>query len=81
MNDPKLHEKIDKLDSRLDGIDIHLAKYNKDLEFHISRTNLLEDQVLPLVRAHEQWRGAGKLLVWASVAATIIGGIAWIWSK
>lgn len=79
--DGKIHEKLDRLDMRLDGIDLHLAKYNKDLEFHIARTNLLEDQVLPLVKTHEQWKGAGKLLMWASIMATIMGSIAWIWTK
>lgn len=80
-NDAKIHEKLDKLDYRLDGIDIRLEKYNSELEFHVARTNLLEDQVIPLVKSHEQWKGAGKLILLMSVVATIAGGIAWIWAK
>ena len=76
-----VHKKLDKIDDRLGSIDVRLAEYNAELEFHISRHNLLEDEVLPLIKAHEQWRGAGKLLAWISVVATIVAGIAWIWNK
>jgi hypothetical protein len=81
MSDYKVHEKLDKIDSRLNSIDVHLAKYNSELEFYIARTNQIEDALVPVVEHVQQIKGAGKLLIWASVLATIAGGVAWIWSK
>lgn len=45
MADSKLIEKLEKLDSRLDSIDVTLAKQAKDLEYHIKRTDLLEQDM------------------------------------
>ncbi len=36
---------VEKLDSRLDSIDVTLAKQAKDLEYHIYRTSLAEDAI------------------------------------
>lgn len=58
----RIEAKIDKLDSRLDGVDVRLQKYNSELEFHIARTNQIEDDLLPIVSHVEQIRGAIKLL-------------------
>lgn len=46
MSDTKsILEKLDKLDSRLDGIDITLVKQNASLEHHIFRTDLAEQRI------------------------------------
>lgn len=45
----KLEDKLEVLDSRLDKIDIHLERYNNQLEFHILRTNQNEE-MLKLMR-------------------------------
>ena len=45
----RLEGKIDRLDMRLDAIDITLVKQNEQLAYHIKRTNLLETQVQPVV--------------------------------
>lgn len=58
----RIEAKIDKLDLRLDNVDVRLAKYNSELEFHIARTNQIEDDLLPIVSHVEQIRGAVKLL-------------------
>lgn len=44
-----LLEKVDKLDRRLDNVDITLAKQHKSLELHMLRTDLNEEQ-LKLIR-------------------------------
>lgn len=77
----KIEQKVDKLDGRLDRIDLRLEKYNAELEFHVARTTQLEDALLPIRNHVQQMRGAGKLLVWCSVLATIAGGISWLWSR
>lgn len=65
----RIETKVDKIDSRLDNVDVRLAKYNMELEFHIARTNQIEDDLLPIVAHVEQIRGAAKLI--AFVAALV----------
>ena len=77
----RIHDKLDKIDDKLASIDTRLAKYNTELEFHIARTNQIEDTLVPIVEHIQQVQGAGKLLSWAAVFAGIIGAISWIWSK
>jgi iron uptake system EfeUOB component EfeO/EfeM len=69
----KVDTKLDKLDHRLDKVDVRLAKYNTELEFHIARTNQIEDDLLPIVRHVEQIRGAAKLV---AIVAGIVGLVA-----
>lgn len=64
----RVDTKLDKLDGRLDKVDVRLAKYNTELEFHIARTNQIEDDLLPIVRHVEQIRGAVKLIAIISAA-------------
>lgn len=73
----RIESKVDGLDERLDSVDVRLAKYNKELEFHIARTNQIEDDLLPIVQHVEQIRGAIKLI--AAVGA-LIGFLAAIYS-
>ena len=44
----KLSDKLDKIDDRIDKIDKHLAVYNNQLEFHIKRTDIIEEELKPL---------------------------------
>lgn len=39
---------LEGMDKRLDSIDITLVKQAKDLEYHIKRTDLLQDEVKPI---------------------------------
>lgn len=64
----KMDSKLDVLDERLDSIDVRLAKYNAELEFHIARTNQIEDELAPIVKHVEQVRGASWVVA-ALVAA------------
>jgi hypothetical protein len=56
-------------------VDVRLAKYNTELEFHIARTNQIEDDLLPVVQHVEQIRGAvklaGAIAAFAAFAATL----------
>lgn len=81
MSDDRLFQQLDRMEARLDSVDVRLAEYNKQLDYHIVRTDELQEQMKP-VQAHvEQVKGAGKLILLLSTLATIAGGIAWIWSK
>lgn len=73
QNIEKLHAKIDKIDERLDEIDKHLAVYNNQLEIHIKRSELLEQDIKPIKAHIYQVKGAGILL---ALLSTIVGLIA-----
>lgn len=77
----RIETKIDKLDDRLDAIDIRLAKYNKELEFHVARTTQLEDELSPIVKHVEQVRGASKFVGWVVALVAAIGTLSWLWGK
>lgn len=77
----RIHDKLDKIDDKLASIDTRLAKYNAELEFHIARTNQIEDTLVPVVEHIQQVQGAAKLVAWAIAVAGAIGGLAWIWGK
>lgn len=62
----RIETKIDRLDYRLDNVDVRLQKYNSELEFHIARTNQIEDDLMPIVNHVEQIRGAAKLIAFVS---------------
>ncbi len=83
MNDniKPVHDKLDKIGEQLHSIDKRLDKYNAELEFHVARTNQIEDALMPVVKHVEQIKGAGKLLVWISVLAGIVGSMAWLWAR
>lgn len=70
----RIESKLDKLDQRLDDVDVRLAKYNSELEFHVARVTQVEDELLPIAKHVEQFRGAFKLAaVLAGFVMTIIG--------
>ncbi len=73
----RIEAKIDKLDQRLDRVDVQLAEYNLQLEYHIARTDQIEDDLLPIVRHVEQLRGMGKL---AGIFAALVGFAATVWA-
>lgn len=81
MSGSKLYDKLENIENKLYSIDARLAKYNAELEFHIARTNQIEDTLVPIVEHIQQVQGAGKLLTWAGIIAGISGALAWIWSK
>ncbi len=41
----KIEEKLDKVDEKLSSIDVTLARQAKDLEHHIYRTSLAEENI------------------------------------
>lgn len=78
MSDSKaILEKLEKMDSRLDNIDITLAKQAKDLEYHIKRTDLLEDKLIPVEKHVSLVNTAFKVLLGLG---TFIGFIVGIYS-
>lgn len=73
----RLYDQLDRIETRLDTIDVKLAEYNAELTYHVYRTNLLEDKIEPLVQHREQVRGATKLIGWIVAIAGTVAGIKW----
>lgn len=63
--------KVDKLDSRQDDMDKVLIRNTMSLEEHVRRTNLLEQQVIP-IKAHVDFMQHGALWV-ARVVGVLTG--------
>jgi len=57
--------KLDKIDERLNTMDVRLAKYNAELEFHVARTNQIEDDLFPIAKHVTQINAVMKFSVWA----------------
>ena len=67
----KLDKKIDKLDSRLDHVDITLIKQEAQLAEHIRRTNILEQKLEPVEKHVTMVNGVLKFIGLLAVIAGI----------
>lgn len=80
--DKMIIEKLEKLDSRIDNIDITLAKQSvilenqhASLEVHIKRTDLLEAKLEPVEKHVDMVAGALKLIGLIGAMIGIITGL------
>jgi hypothetical protein len=79
----KIEEKLDKVDEKLSSIDVTLARQAKDLEHHIFRTSLAEENIELLraevqpIKKHVALMDAGLKIIGAlaSVVTVIVGAI------
>jgi hypothetical protein len=71
----KIDDSLSEINKTLSSMDKTLAINTQHLSEHIRRTELLESQILPISRHVAQMQGAGKLLVYASLIATIATAI------
>ncbi len=76
-----IENKIDKMDSRVDNVDVTLAKQSVELENHIYRTQLsekniemLREQVKPIQQKHDMIAGGFKLAGIVSAGCGLIIG-------
>jgi len=65
-----LFQKIEKMDSRLDDINVILAKQQASLDEHVRRTLLLENRMDPIEKHVSFVNAAFKLIVGAG---TLVG--------
>ena len=65
----RIEEKLDKIDERIDSIDKNLAVNNTLLEYHIKRTDMLEQEIKPLKTGLIKAQGA---MMFVGVLATAI---------
>ncbi len=67
----RLEKKLDRMDSRLDSIDVTLGKQQTVLDDHIKRTEILESKVEQDASHAKQLSFTLKLLKWATIAAVL----------
>ena len=77
MNDDlkRFEFKIDRIDQRMNNVDITLAKQSEILDIHVKRTNLLEESIKPIERHVAMVNGAIKLLGIIGILAAIAEAI------
>ena len=72
----RILNKLDKIEDRLDRIDVTLAKQHEQIAYHIKRTNLLEESLKP-IQKHVSFMEAclkvgGGLAAVVAFAATVL---------
>jgi hypothetical protein len=74
--DQEMHEQIIKLANNIDKHSNLLDEYNKQLEIHIKRTDILEQKVLPLIIEKKDTEIVRKW--WSVRFATILKIAGWL---
>ena len=70
----RMDSKLDRLDERLDQVSITLALNTESLAEHMRRTDLLEQQVLPIKKHVDIVKYGIMGVLWVSVALAGIAG-------
>lgn len=68
----RVEVKVDKVDEKLDIIDNHMGVYNQQLKEHMRRTELLEEELKPIVKHVSMVQGALTVLTSSGIILGII---------
>lgn len=68
-------DKLDKLDSRIDNIDITLVRQEAQLAEHIRRTNILEQKLEPVERHVDRVNTVIKIFTYAGAILSFFAGL------
>lgn len=66
-----IHDMLVKLDIRMDSVDQTLVKHDMNLQEHMRRTAMLEEELKPVRRHVYMVQGVGAFLGLLAIAATI----------
>lgn len=75
----RMLDALDRIDGRLDNIEQVQVKQASDIEHHIQRTDLLQEQLDPIYKTYLQAMGVVKLVAAAATIFGIIEAIKSIW--
>jgi len=70
MDDDRKAAQLDRIESRLDSIDVTLVRNTAQLEEHIRRTEILEEEIKP-VKAHVSLMNNTAKII-ALIAASLV---------
>ena len=68
----KIEAKIDKISEEQQETNLHLAEYNVQLGIHLKRSEMLENEIKPVVKHVYMIQGALKLAASAGIIAAIV---------
>ncbi len=71
----RIHDKLDRIEQRLNNIDVTLAVNTESLKEHIKRTNLLEAAMEPIKAHVNRVDGALRFLGIVSLIVAIVTGL------
>ena len=72
MNENRIVDKLDKIETTLVAQEINLAKLTVSVEEHVKRSNHLEDALRPIQKHVSMVQGAVKLVAFIGVLAAIL---------
>lgn len=67
-----IDEKLDRIESKVANIDVTLAKQQVSLDYHILRTDMLEEKIKPIETHMTELKGVVKLLKLVGVFVGIL---------
>lgn len=67
----RLFHILEKIEARLDALDLTMIKNTVSLEEHIKRTNLLEDEFRPIKKDHALFKALTKIVTSAVGGALV----------
>jgi chromosome segregation ATPase len=70
----RIEEKIDKLDGRLDAVEVNMAVYNEQLKIHIEGVQLARAEIRPIKKDWQKAKAVLWFLGWGTSAFTAGGG-------
>lgn len=70
-----VHDMLAGLDHRLDEMTVLLAKQQQSLEYHIKRTDLLQEEIKPIRKHVYMVQGVGAFLGILALIATIYAAV------
>lgn len=73
MDEKRIHDKLDRIESTLSKQEVTLARLTVSVEEHVKRSNMLEDALKPIQTHVSMVQGAVKLISILGVLAAIIG--------
>lgn len=72
MDEKRIHDKLDRMESTLVKQEINLARLTTSVEEHVKRSNLLEAALQPIEKHVAMVQGAVKLISILGVLAAIV---------
>lgn len=76
----RIENKLDATNTHLAAIDVTLAKTQADVNYHIKRTDILEEQVKPIKQHTDELKAMVRILKILALLASVVEGLhMWKW--
>lgn len=75
MEDDRVYNKLEKIETHIASIDITLARNTDSLENHMARTLIIEKALFPIKRFWDFCTVLVQIIVFSGIVAAIIEGV------